>query len=190
MSNVRVYKINNNGSNSLTKENEEKNNENKEREKDIEFGALMTSKSTKIFQEENSKSNETKKKNELKATIKKKNLKSKKMNYIGKIEDAKIHSDANRPLKKLGEFSSQTRFCNCCGLPCEQKGVMEKYSFNDSTEEFIKHGQVISLYFSFYIYSIVILIYVFFSISLPTLILTHERTKELNKICNKIANKN
>ena len=62
MSNVRVYKINNNGSNSLTKENEEKNNENKEREKDIEFGALMTSKSTKIPQEENSQSNETKKK--------------------------------------------------------------------------------------------------------------------------------
>ena len=108
--------------------------------------------------------------------------------YIGDIEQAKIHSNANRPLKKVGEFDSETQFCKCCGLPCEKPGVLEKYSFKDSTEEFIKHGQVISLYFSFYIYSIFILSYAFFSISLPTLILTQQKANELDKICNKIAN--
>ena len=98
-----------------------------------------------------------------KISPRKKALKSLSSNliYIGDIEQARTHSNANRPLKKVGEFDSETQFCKCCGLPCEKKGVMEKYSFKDSTEEFIKHGQVISLYFSFYIYSIFILSYSF-----------------------------
>lgn len=182
MSDVKVYNNNNNnknskGSESQTKEKEDQIDENKDT---ADIAKLNTFHSTKKI------SDEKKNKNKLKMSIKKKI----KMNYVGSIEDAKIHSDANRPLKKLGEFNSQTVFCKCCGLPCEQKGVMEKYSFEDSTDEFIKHGQVISLYFSFYIYSMFILLYIFLAISLPTLIITNEKSKELNKICNKIPNKN
>ena len=181
MSDVKVYNNNNNknnkGSESQTKEKEDQTDENKD---NADFAKLNTLHSTKII------SDEKKNNNKLKISMRKKM----KMNYVGSIEDAIIHSNANRPLRRLGEFNSQTVFCKCCGLPCEQKGVMEKYSFEDSTEEFIKHGQVISLYFSFYVYSMYILLYIFLAISLPTLIITNEKSKELNKICNKIPNKN
>ena len=108
------------------------------------------------------------------------------LNYLGDPDDAEIHRDANVPLKKVGEFNEKTVFCQCCDLPKEQKGVMEKYKYSESTDEFIQNGQAISLYFSFYIYSIFILIIAFLSISLPCLIISYSRTDELNKICNKI----
>ena len=181
MSNVKVYNNNNNKNNksqeAQTKDKEDQTDENKDI---MDFAKLNTLHSTKKI------TDEKKNNNKLKLSMKKKL----KMNYVGSIEDAKIHSNANRPLKRLGEFNSQTVFCKCCGLPCEEKGVMEKYSFEDSTEEFITHGQVISLYFSFYVYSMFILLYIFLAISLPTLIITNEKSKELNKICNKIPNKN
>ena len=106
--------------------------------------------------------------------------------YLGKPELSEIHRNANIPLKKVGEFNGKTVFCKCCNLPCEQKGVMEKYKYSDSTDEFIQNGQAISLYFSFYIFSIFILIIAFLSISLPCLIISFSRSDELNKICNKI----
>ena len=93
------------------------------------------------------------------------------LNYLGDPDDAEIHRDANVPLKKVGEFNEKTVFCQCCDLPKEQKGVMEKYKYSESTDEFIQNGQAISLYFSFYIYSIFILIIAFLSISLPCLII-------------------
>ena len=108
------------------------------------------------------------------------------LTYLGKPENAEIHRDANIPLKKVGEFNEETVFCQCCDLPCEQEGVMEKYKYSDSTDEFIQNGQAISLYFSFYIFSIFILMIAFLSISLPCLTISYSRSHELNKICNKI----
>ena len=195
MNSIRVFKGNNNNDLDFkTKNNDEKLNE---RNDDNDFSLGLTMRSTKIFHKENLSKKQsklsfkqTKKSSVSKISPRKKALKSLSSNliYIGDIEQAKTHSNANRPLKKVGEFDSETQFCKCCGLPCEKKGVMEKYSFKDSTEEFIKHGQVISLYFSFYIYSIFILSYAFLSVSLPTLILNYERSSELNKICNQISN--
>ena len=106
--------------------------------------------------------------------------------YLGNKEDAKMHRYANIPLKKVGEKNKYTKYCSCCELPVEQKGYLEKYNYCDSTEEFATNGQAISLYFSFYKYSIFILTIVFLSVSLPILIISYKRSDELNKICNKI----
>ena len=190
---IRIYKGNNNAKSDI-KDKDEKLKDNKDNLDNLDNLELSIGfKSTRIFPDETLNNKKTSKsiKSYLKKTSKKKltakNLKNR-LIYVGDIEQAKIHSKANRPLKKVGEFDSKTQFCKCCGLPCEKVGVMEKYSFRDSTDEFIKHGQVISLYFSFYIYSIFILSYVFVSISLPTLIMTHQRANELNKICNELPN--
>ena len=110
--------------------------------------------------------------------------------YLGNIEEAEIHRNANIPLKKVGEINEKTPFCKCCNLPCKTDGVVEKYKYSDSTEEFIQNGQAIPLYFSFYIYSIFILSISFLAISLPFLIISYNRSDELNKICNKIYSKN
>ena len=185
---IRVFRGNTNNKNLTNdKNNDEKIKENNDK---MDFSIGLTMKSTKIYIEDKIHNNKaTRRSNISVRSNKKKSTNTLKNNliYIGDIEQAKIHSNANRPLKKIGEFDSETQFCKCCGLPCEKPGILEKYSFKDSTEDFIKHGQVISLYFSFYIYSIFILSYAFLSISLPTLILTYEKASELDKICNKIS---
>ena len=108
------------------------------------------------------------------------------LRYVGNVDDARKHENANRPLKRIKKFDSKTSFCKCCGLPCKEKGVMEEYKYSDSTDLFIQNGQAISLYFSFYLYSIFILLIAFISISLPSLIISYNRSHELNKICNQI----
>ena len=199
MNSINVFKGNNNNKNLEAKYNDEKLKENKDKKDDYDFNDFkygMSFKSTRIFPKDNPDNKNNKKSFKLTKKsgimkLKKQTLKNINNNlmYIGDIEQAKTHANANRPLKKVGEFNSKTQFCKCCGLPCEKEGVMEKYSFKDSTEEFIKHGQVITLYFSFYIYSILILSYTFLAVSLPTLILNYQRSSELNEICNKISNK-
>ena len=108
------------------------------------------------------------------------------LNNLGNIEDALIHRNANKPLKKVGEFSEDPKFCDCCGLPCEEEGVYEEYKYSDSIDEFAQNGQAITLYFSFYLYSIFILILSFLSISLPSLLISYFKSNELNDMCNKI----
>ena len=109
--------------------------------------------------------------------------------YKGKIELAKIHREANSPNKKVGEFTDKSQFCNCCGNPLLIEGIMEKYKYSDSTDDFIQNGQAIPLYFSFYIYSIFILTIAFLSISLPCLIISYNASKDLNKVCNELYEK-
>ena len=111
------------------------------------------------------------------------------LNYLGKTEQAKIHREANSPLKRVGEIDENTRFCKCCNLPCITKDIIEEYKYSDSRDDFIQNGQAIPLYFSFYIYSIFILIIIFLSIALPCLIISYGRSSELNKVCNRIYKK-
>ena len=146
---IRIYKGNNNAKSDI-KDKDEKLKDNKDNLDNLDNLELSIGfKSTRIFPDETLNNKKTSKsiKSYLKKTSKKKltakNLKNR-LIYVGDIEQAKIHSKANRPLKKVGEFDSKTQFCKCCGLPCEKVGVMEKYSFKDSTDEFIKHGQVMS----------------------------------------------
>ena len=44
------------------------------------------------------------------------------LDKLGKINWAKEHASANRPMNKLKEFNKNTKFCNCCNLPCETQG--------------------------------------------------------------------
>ena len=51
------------------------------------------------------------------------------LNYLGKTEQAKIHREANSPLKRVGEIDENTRFCKCCNLPCITKDIIEEYKY-------------------------------------------------------------
>ena len=104
--------------------------------------------------------------------------------YLGNITLAKIHREANSPLKKIAEFDDKSEFCECCGNPRLEEGIIEKFKYSDSTDDFIQNGQAIPLYFSFYLYSIFILTIIFLSVSLPCLLISYNTSKELNKVCN------
>ena len=66
---------------------------------------------------------------------------------LGKISWAKEHRSANRPLHKIKNFNKETKFCHCCNLPCEQKGIIEPFSFKESVKSFAVCGKGIYLYF-------------------------------------------
>ena len=72
--------------------------------------------------------------------------------YLGNIELAKIHREANSPNKKVGEFDDNTQFCNCCGNPLLEEGIMEKYKYSDRTDDFIQNGQAIPLFIEYNAY--------------------------------------
>ena len=63
------------------------------------------------------------------------------------LENAKIHSQANRPLKKIKEFDGLTKFCQCCYNPMKDNIHVTNFNFCDSTDEFAEFGIGISLYF-------------------------------------------
>ena len=102
------------------------------------------------------------------------------------IENAKIHKEANRPLIKIKEFDGQTKFCPCCYLPSNDNVYLKTLSFCENTDKFAEFGRGISLYFSFYKFSTLILFVAFALIALPSLILNNIYTKELTEICFQI----
>ena len=102
---------------------------------------------------------------------------------LGKIEWAKEHASANRPLNKLGQFNKNTNFCNCCNLPCETPGIIERFSFCENTENFSVCGKGIPLYFYFYRYCIYILIIVLFVMSIPMIISNNNHLRSIEKYC-------
>ena len=102
---------------------------------------------------------------------------------LGKIEWAKEHASANRPLNKLGQFNKNTNFCNCCNLPCETPGIIERFSFCENTENFSVCGKGVPLYFYFYRYCILILIIVLFVMSIPMIISNNNHLRSIEKYC-------
>ena len=109
---------------------------------------------------------------------------------LGNIELAKLHREANRPLKKIKDFDEKTKFCPCCSLPVRDDEHVKIFNFCENTDKYAECGRGISLYFSFFRFSLFILIITFISICLPTLYLTKIYTDELIDICIKIYNKN
>lgn len=103
---------------------------------------------------------------------------------LGKIEWAKEHASANRPLNKLQQFTKQTKFCNCCNLPCETPGIMERFSACENTENFSVCGKGVPLYFLFFRYCILVLILVLLVMSIPMTILNHSHLVEIEKFCD------
>ena len=116
-------------------------------------------------------------------------LKSNSLNKPGKILLAERHRDANRPLHKIKHFTSKVKFCNCCNLPQETKGIIERFSYWDSIEKFAECGIGTYLYFYYFQYAILILTITLFMSSIPTLILNEHYTRGLNNICNNYYDK-
>ena len=105
---------------------------------------------------------------------------------LGEIELAIMHREANRPLRKIKEFNKNTKFCPCCSLPVEQKGYIERFSFCDNTDMFSECGRGISLYFSYFRFSIIILLLAFVTMGIPTFYFTYDYTKQLRHACHEI----
>ena len=108
------------------------------------------------------------------------------LNIKEMIDNAKIHREANRPLKKIKDFSSFTKFCQCCYLPVKDNIYMRNFNFCENTDEYAECGMGTSLYFSFYRFSILILIFAIFMMGIPSLFITNHFTNHLIDICYKI----
>ena len=104
------------------------------------------------------------------------------------IDNAKIHREANRPLKKIKEFSSLTKFCQCCYLPVKDNIFIRNFKFCENTDEYAECGRGISLYFSYYRFASLILLFTFILMGIPSLIVTNHYTNQLIDICYKIYN--
>ena len=112
------------------------------------------------------------------------------LDKIGTIRYAKIHSSANRPLKKKEgkDFNRSTNFCKCCNLPEEQYGILEKFNCSDNPDSFVECGEVVSLYFTFFRFAAIIMLVTFILSCIYNIIFSTSCTKELSKICNDYYN--
>ena len=109
---------------------------------------------------------------------------------LGKIEWAKEHASANRPLNKISEFTKSTNFCNCCNLPCETPGIIESFSCFEKTENFSVCGKAVPLYFYYIKYCIFCLFLVFSVMSMPIILVNNNRLLEIEQYCNSFINNN
>ena len=116
------------------------------------------------------------------------------LDLLGRIEYAKQHCSANRPLNKLidefEDFPKNQIFCRCCGLPCINPGVMETFKLCDNTDKYSILGQSISLYFSFLKFSIFILFMCLCELIVPSFYLNHSYYSSLTYMCNDVLTKN
>ena len=102
------------------------------------------------------------------------------------LENAKIHRQANRPLKKIKEFDGLTKFCQCCYNPMKNQVHVTDFNYCDNTSEFAEFGMGISLYYFYLKYASTIFFFTFFSIALPNIIITKQCTEEIFNICTAI----
>ena len=103
---------------------------------------------------------------------------------LGKIEYAKKHRSANRPLHKLDEFTDNVNFCHCCNLPCEEKGIIEPFHFCDDIDLFSECGLGITLYFYFFQFIVLIAFLGIVVLSITTMIFNFQYTDSIIDICN------
>ena len=112
------------------------------------------------------------------------------LDKLGKISLAKEHASANRPLNKIKEFTKETRFCSCCNLPCETKGVLEPFSFCEKSDNFSVCGKGIPLYFFYFKYCILCSFVVLCIMSIPILVMNNHFLKGIKIFCNNIEKYN
>ena len=108
---------------------------------------------------------------------------------LGKIEYAKIHKQANRPLKKLPDLTEEEikkYSCPCCGLPSQISGKLEPYKIFDNSDEFVNCGQGVVLYFSFFKFAIVVTFIATIGISFLDSFISYNYNYELRKICDNL----
>ena len=110
------------------------------------------------------------------------------LDKLGKIKWAKEHASANRPMNKLKEFNKNTKFCNCCNLPCETPGVIQPFSSCEKSENFSICGRAVPSYFYFIKYCIYCLFVVLIMMSLPLAYFNYGRSIEIKDFCINIQN--
>ena len=103
----------------------------------------------------------------------------------GKIEFSKIHSSANRPLNKIGDFNNKTQFCPCCNLPAEQDNILMPFKFCDSIEKYSECGEGIFLYFAYFKFAIASLFVCSLIIGFTNIYYNFNCNKTLKNFCNK-----
>ena len=103
---------------------------------------------------------------------------------LGKIEEAKKHRSANRPLHKIKDFNSNVNFCRCCNLPCEEKGIIEPFKFCDNIDNFAECGLGVSLYFYFFQFASVVIFVGICVLAISMMVFNHHYTKGINRVCN------
>ena len=111
-------------------------------------------------------------------------IKLKTLDDLGEIEEAKKHRSANRPLHKIKEFNDSVNFCWCCNLPCEEKGIIERFKYCDNVDKFSECGLGISFYFHFIRFLILILFLSICVIIISMMIFNKHYTKGINRVCN------
>ena len=111
-------------------------------------------------------------------------IKLKTLDDLGEIEEAKKHRSANRPLHKIKEFNDNVNFCWCCNLPCEEKGIIERFHYCDNIDKFSECGLGISFYFHFFRFLILILFLSICVIIISMMIFNRHYTKGINRVCN------
>ena len=107
----------------------------------------------------------------------------------GKIEFSKIHSSANRPLHKIGDFNINTQFCPCCNLPAEQDKILISFKFCENSTKYAECGEGIFLYFAFFKFSIVSLFICSAVIGIVNIYYSFECNKALIHFCNNYLKK-
>ena len=114
-------------------------------------------------------------------------VKNKVENYslddLGKIENAKKHRSANRPLHKIKEFTNYVNFCRCCNLPCEKEGIIEPFKCCEDIDKFSECGLGITLFFYFFQFMTLIVFIGIIIISISMIIFNHIFTGEIDTIC-------
>ena len=121
-------------------------------------------------------------------TIVKKKVENYSLDDLGKIEYAKKHRSANRPLHKLKDFTDYVNFCYCCSLPCEQEGIIERFHFCDNINNFSECGLGITLFFYFFQFMALIVFMGIFVISISMIIFNNKFTNEIIDKCSEQYN--
>ena len=118
----------------------------------------------------------------------------KNLDDLGEIKDAKMHRSANRPLHRIQNFNNKVKFCQCCNLPCEEKGIIEPFNYCDNIDNFYVCGLGVTFYFYFFQFFIVVLFISILVIIISMMVFNKHYTKGINRICNnlffKLGNKN
>ena len=120
--------------------------------------------------------------------------KEKKTNFsLGEIKIAKIHKEANRPLRQIKELTKEeikNYSCPCCGLPIKINGKLEDYKICDSPDEFSNCGEGVILYFSFFKFCIFVTFIATIGISCFDGYFSNHYYHELQKYCDNLPIKN
>jgi len=105
---------------------------------------------------------------------------------LGQINNALIHKEATRPLKKLKNLTKKelkNNSCPCCGLPTQIKGKLEDYKMCDSPDEYSNCGDGVVLYFSFFKFCIIVSLIATFGISFFDGYISYNYHRELQILC-------